>query len=115
MTTPQELAYYLQGFFEITDAKVLTIDQVKKIKDKVSSCFEKITTKPKTFKGHDAEYWLENYVGPDPTPYPPCFAGVNKIPLVEGKISVPDYGKLENVPGFQNSNPNSKFQIPRSI
>lgn len=42
-TTPQELAYWLQGFFEITDAKVLTTDQVKKIKDKVASCFEKVT------------------------------------------------------------------------
>ncbi len=44
MTTPQELAYYLQGFFEITDAKVLTPDQVQKIKNKVASCFEKKTS-----------------------------------------------------------------------
>lgn len=41
-TTPQELAYWLQGFFEITDAKVLTTDQVKKIKDKVASCFSQL-------------------------------------------------------------------------
>ena len=58
MTTPQELAYYLQGFFEITDAKVLTIDQVKLIKDKVASCFEKKTS----YKGEpfDMETFLKN-------------------------------------------------------
>lgn len=45
MTTPQELAYWLQGYFEITDAKVLTTDQVSKIRAKVESCFEKVTPK----------------------------------------------------------------------
>jgi hypothetical protein len=41
--TPQELAYYLQGFFEITDAKILTPEQVAKIRAKVQSCFQKVT------------------------------------------------------------------------
>ncbi len=40
---PQELAYYLQGFFEITDAKILTPEQVAKIREKVQSCFQKVT------------------------------------------------------------------------
>ncbi len=58
MTTPQELAYWLQGFFEITDAKVLTTDQVKKIKNKVNSCFDKKTS----YKGEpfDTDRFLKN-------------------------------------------------------
>lgn len=40
---PEIFAYWLQGFFELTDATTLTPEQVKMIKDHLSLVFEKVT------------------------------------------------------------------------
>lgn len=48
----QEFAYWLQGFFEMTDAKELTPDQVEMIKEHLGLVFEKKTEK--VIKADDA-------------------------------------------------------------
>lgn len=43
-TEPRELMYWLQGFFEVSGAKTLDENQTAKIRAKLESCFEKVTS-----------------------------------------------------------------------
>ena len=41
--SPENFAYWLTGFFELTEAKDLTIEQVAMIKEHLALCFNKVT------------------------------------------------------------------------
>lgn len=67
--SPENFAYWLQGFFEIAGTDELTADQVKIVKDHLALVFEKVTpdrrVKPKKerkarkVKNFDLERWLK--------------------------------------------------------
>jgi hypothetical protein len=40
----RDFAYWLQGFFELTDPDKLTPEQISMIKEHLSLCFNKVTT-----------------------------------------------------------------------
>lgn len=50
--TPENFAYWLQGFFELTESKELTSEQIQMIKEHLALVFTKVTpiTNPSELK-----------------------------------------------------------------
>ena len=87
MTDPRELMYWLQGFFEVSGAKTLDEDQTLKIRMKLESCFEKVTSPIKS-KDEGADFEREypcNFEDDKGPPYSSLEPILND-PVLWGKI-----------------------------
>jgi hypothetical protein len=41
--TPEQFAFWLHGYFEISRSDVISYEQARKIKENLESCFQKVT------------------------------------------------------------------------
>lgn len=66
---PEKFIYWLQGFFELANPRVLDDIQVKIIKDRLALCFDKVTPAPSVkFTGFPIDTktsWVSGYDDPN--------------------------------------------------
>jgi len=58
--THQEFTYYLQGFFENVNPTSINEEQTALIKEKLQSCFNKVTGQKQAFDDYKYEAWGGN-------------------------------------------------------